>query len=153
MAGYIRSKSEINKFCNTCIKAFILRYRYIKRTSSTNRTVMRVPALLLVLALIISAIGCSTTERASEHEESVFAESVELKQVRPDGAISDDRDYYRDLGDYLYRVPGVLISGNRVTIRGINSFQSEIEPLFRSRRKCSGQQLCTGQQFYQCTRY
>lgn len=53
---------------------------------------------------------------------------------KPEGAIQDDSDVYRSLADYLQRVPGVNVMGpegnQMVTIRGINTFSSGIEPLF-----------------------
>lgn len=91
---------------------------------------MKVLSKLFLLSLMISFVACSTSEQTAHDDPAAFGKSVQLENVRPDGAISDDRDYYRDLGDYLQRVPGILISGNRAMIRGINSFQSEIEPLF-----------------------
>ncbi len=91
---------------------------------------MKVLSRLLILLLVVGLAACSTSEQTAHGDLASFEGSVELENVRPDGAISDDRDYFRDLGDYLQRVPGILISGNRAMIRGVSSFQSEIEPLF-----------------------
>lgn len=82
----------------------------------------------LLFFLLVWITGCASTESTANDSNS--ESETELKQVRPDGAISDDEDYFRDLGDYLHRVPGVTISGQTAIIRGVNSFNSGIEPLF-----------------------
>lgn len=49
---------------------------------------------------------------------------------RPEGSVYDDKDYFTSLADYLYKVPGVNISGSGVvTIRGVNSFDSTYSPI------------------------
>lgn len=81
----------------------------------------KLPLPILFLSLFI--MGCSSV-----------GTSVSAERGRPEGSISDDRDYYRSLADYLYNVPGVRVqgSGNNayVTIRGITSFHSTNEPLY-----------------------
>lgn len=82
------------------------------------------PILLLsVLSLSLLFMGCSSV-----------GSSVSGENDRPEDSISDDKDYYRNLADFLHRVPGVNISGSgdyvTVTIRGINSFNSGITPLY-----------------------
>lgn len=53
---------------------------------------------------------------------------------KPEGSISDSKNYYQSLADYLTKVPGVNVqgSGNNayVTIRGISSFNSTNAPLY-----------------------
>lgn len=87
----------------------------------------------LISTLFLIA-ACSSTKPGNTAQERIETPHIELENIRPADGISDDRDRYRNLADYLYRVPGVNVrgSGNNavVTIRGINSFQSGIEPLF-----------------------
>ena len=79
---------------------------------------------ILAISLSVMSIGCS----------SVSSTVTGNKSGKPEGSISDDRDYFTSLADYLHQVPGVNISGSGVvTIRGINSFDtrySPISPLF-----------------------
>lgn len=89
---------------------------------------MKLPILISTIALILLFFGCSTSETSTAeiHNRSV--------NIHPEGAISDDNNYYRSLADYLKKVPGINISGSEnnqmVTVRGISSFNSGIEPLF-----------------------
>ena len=75
--------------------------------------------LLICLPLIIT--NCSTTERAPR--ESRTADSSEV-----------DFSNYRNLADYLRRLPGVQVRGTgdnvNIQIRGASSFSSETQPLF-----------------------
>jgi TonB-dependent SusC/RagA subfamily outer membrane receptor len=95
---------------------------------------MRLSIQLFFFSAIFFIAGCSSTEQINATDDEEQEQSVQLINVRPADSISDDRNYHRSLADYLYRVPGINIrgSGNStvVTIRGINSFQSGIEPLF-----------------------
>lgn len=72
--------------------------------------------------------GCASTE--STVNDSQTESRTEMENKRPDGAISDDKGALQNLGDYLQRVPGVQVNGHTVIIRGVNSFNSGIEPLF-----------------------
>lgn len=85
---------------------------------------MRSAFLIVIVFLSLLFAGCS----------SVGSTVAGDNRVRPEGSVSDDNDYYTCLADYLYKVPGVNISGSGVvTIRGINSFDttySPITPLF-----------------------
>lgn len=77
----------------------------------------KIPLLLISLAFLF--VGCSSVSSTVAEDNN-----------RPDGSISDDKDYYTSLADYLYQVPGVNISGSGVvTIRGINSFDSRYTPI------------------------
>ncbi len=79
--------------------------------------------LLYITASILFA-GCTGTGSLAESGNS----------SRPEGSVYDDSDYYRSLADFLHRVPGVNVrgSGNNVsvTVRGINSFNAGITPLY-----------------------
>jgi TonB-dependent SusC/RagA subfamily outer membrane receptor len=91
---------------------------------------MKLPVQPILISLMLLIAGCASSEQTASSQQ----QHAELENVRPPGSISDDKDYYRNLADYLYRVPGVNITGSggstMVTIRGINSFSSGIEPLF-----------------------
>ena len=87
---------------------------------------MKYPFLYLLFLFILFVSACSSQKHATQADEH--------QTTMPDGAVHDDRDIYRSLADYLQQVPGVNIMGSQgnqmVTIRGINSFSSGIEPLF-----------------------
>ncbi|MEX0660318.1 MAG: TonB-dependent receptor plug domain-containing protein [Balneolaceae bacterium] len=84
--------------------------------------------LLFPFLLLFVVMSCSSTETTTNQSSS----GTQLEQVEmpPKGSVSDDKDFYRDLSDYLRRIPGVNVTQNTVTIRGISSFTSGIEPLF-----------------------
>lgn len=48
--------------------------------------------------------------------------------------VSDDKDYYTSLADFLRRVPGVSVRGSGddvlIRMRGINSFNTGVTPLY-----------------------
>lgn len=84
---------------------------------------MKSKLLLSILTFsLLFAAGCSSTS-------NTVSESGD-----DDGRISNEKDYYRSLADYLTKVPGVNVSGSGdsayVTIRGISSFQSGNTPLY-----------------------
>lgn len=80
---------------------------------------MRTNILLSIIFLSLLIAGCSSV-----------SSTVADNNNRPEGSISDDKDYYASLSDYLYQVPGVNISGSGiVTIRGIHSFDSKYTPV------------------------
>ncbi|HMB42004.1 MAG TPA: TonB-dependent receptor plug domain-containing protein [Balneolaceae bacterium] len=92
---------------------------------------MKLFKILSFFILLGFATACSTTESA----QSSQAEQNSQVQSEDDSKnISDQNDYFRTLADFLQRVPGVNVSGTQnnkvVTIRGINSFNAGIEPLF-----------------------
>lgn len=76
---------------------------------------------ILTLSLLFTAACSSTSNSVSKSEDN-------------DGRISNEKDYYRSLADYLTKVPGVNVTGSGdnayVTIRGISSFQSGNTPLY-----------------------
>lgn len=87
---------------------------------------MKAYTFLLIFLAAFLAISCATSDSATQ---------TELRQVQePIDVVNDDKDYFRDLADFLRRVPGVNITGTgnnqRVVIRGVSSFNSGIEPLF-----------------------
>lgn len=89
---------------------------------------MKIPVLLSIISLILLIFGCSTSE------PGIAESQVKSDTENPEGAVTDNKNYYRSLADYLYQIPGINISGPKnnqlVTIRGISSFNSGIEPLF-----------------------
>lgn len=83
---------------------------------------MKSKLLLPIIALSLLFAGCSSTG------------STTTSSGESDGRISNEKDYYRSLADYLTKVPGVNVNGSgdnaSVTIRGISSFNSTNSPLF-----------------------
>lgn len=92
---------------------------------------MKLFKLLSFLIILGLAAACSTTESAQSPQEE---QNIQVQSGEDSKNISDQNDYFRTLADYLQRVPGVNVSGTQnnkvVTIRGINSFNAGIEPLF-----------------------
>lgn len=84
---------------------------------------MRQILLLSFFSLSLLFAGCGSVSNTVADENG-----------RPEGSITDDKDYYRSLADYLRQVPGVSVRGSGdnayVTIRGISSFSSGNSPLF-----------------------
>lgn len=80
---------------------------------------MKTYILLPLLSLSFLFAGCSSVG------SSVAGDNSE----RPEGSISDDKDYFTSLADYLYKVPGVNINSGVVTIRGYSSFDSRFSPI------------------------
>ena len=90
--------------------------------------------LFKILSFFI-LLGFTTASSTTESAQSSQAEQNSEVQSQDDSKnISDQNDYFRTLADFLQRVPGVNVSGTQnnkvVTIRGINSFNAGIEPLF-----------------------
>lgn len=85
---------------------------------------MKSHLLLTFISLSLLCAGCASSG------------STVLRDNRtiPEGSVQDDMDVYRNLSEYLHRVPGVKVwgSGNNVTvtIRGINSVNLGITPLY-----------------------
>ncbi len=81
---------------------------------------------LLIIPFFLLLTGCATSDQTTEE--------VKLENVRPADSVSDDRNYNQNLADFLRRVPGVNVTGSAnnqmVTVRGISSINSGIEPLF-----------------------
>jgi TonB-dependent SusC/RagA subfamily outer membrane receptor len=92
---------------------------------------MKLFKILSFLIILGFAAACSTTESAQSSQEE---QNSQVRSEEDSKNISDQNDYFRTLADFLQRVPGVNVSGSQnnkvVTIRGINSFNAGIEPLF-----------------------
>lgn len=93
---------------------------------------MKLLKIIPLLLLFGFAAACSTTESAQSSDSDQQAKNQTT--TRESDYVSDSKDYFRSLADFLERVPGVNVSGGEqnavVTIRGISSFNSGIEPLF-----------------------
>jgi len=89
---------------------------------------MKLFNIISLLLIFVFAAACSTTELA-ESDPTDFENSSQRSDT-----VSDINDYYRSLADFLRRTPGINISGGEnntvVTIRGVNSFYSEVQPLY-----------------------
>lgn len=84
---------------------------------------MKKTFLLSILSLSLMFVGCSSSGPVLTEENG-----------RPEGSVSDDKDFYRNLADYLSQLSGVNVQGSgnnaSVTIRGISSFNLTNEPLY-----------------------
>ncbi len=83
-------------------------------------------SFIFIFSLLFQA--CSTSEQTTVREHSSRS---------PDGSpvvVSDARDTYRTLADYLARVPGVQVSGPShnpsIKVRGSSSFMANTDPLY-----------------------
>ena len=89
---------------------------------------MKKAIYILASLFIMSIIGCTHTQ------QTVDESGLDVVNVRPDNAVANQPDYFRNLADFLYRVPGVQVTGPStnptVTVRGISSINSGIEPLY-----------------------
>lgn len=89
---------------------------------------MKKAILILTPLFLVSFSGCFTSQSTVENE------GIDIVNVVPDDAVSNQLDYFRNLADFLYRVPGVNVTGPSsnptVTVRGISSINSGIEPLY-----------------------
>lgn len=90
--------------------------------------IMKIPVLLSIISLILLTFGCAISKPGTTDSQ------IKSENEHPEGAVTDNKNYYRSLADYLHQIPGINISGPEnnqvVTIRGISSFNSGIEPLF-----------------------
>lgn len=79
---------------------------------------------LSILATALLFAGCSSTGSVTKSETS----------ENPRGSVSDKYNNFYSLADFLYRVPGVNVSGSgnnvSVTVRGVNSFNMDVSPLY-----------------------
>lgn len=79
---------------------------------------------LSILATALFFTACASSESVAESE----------KKENPKGSVSDQYNNFHSLADYLYRVPGVNVSGSgnnvSVIVRGVNSFNSNVSPLY-----------------------
>jgi TonB-dependent SusC/RagA subfamily outer membrane receptor len=96
--------------------------------------------IVVFLLMIIGIQGCATTDTVSE--------GIVL-DTDTDDIISYEN--FRDLADYLRRIPGVQVTGAgdnvNVQIRGTSSFTSETRPLY----VVDGQ--IRGNSYYEVNRY
>jgi TonB-dependent SusC/RagA subfamily outer membrane receptor len=90
---------------------------------------MKTRTLLFLCSFLFLMAACATSENTTSGSQD-----FDLHAGSAVNTVTDDRDYYRSLADYLQRVPGVYVSGPQnnqmVLIRGVSSFNSEIEPLY-----------------------
>jgi len=94
----------------------------------SNGVAMKNQTLLFLFSFLFLMAACTTSEQTTRPHE------IELHTGHSVNTVTDERDYYRSLADYLQRVPGVYVSGPQnnqmVLIRGVSSFNSEIQPLY-----------------------
>lgn len=95
---------------------------------------MKKAILLFIPIFLVFVIGCFTTKPNVEESGYVEERGLDMTNVIPDGAVPNEIDHYRNLVDFLYRVPGVQVTGPSsnptITVRGISSINSGIEPLY-----------------------
>lgn len=89
---------------------------------------MKSSSLILLFSLFFVFTSCSTSEQTRDREQP---------STSTDGSttvVSDSRDTYRTLADFLQRVPGVQVSGPSqnptIKIRGSASFMANTDPLY-----------------------
>lgn len=89
---------------------------------------MKAAITILITLFILASVSCSTSENTVEPS------GLDTVNLTPDNAVVNQPDHYRNLVDFLHRLPGVQVTGPSnnptVTIRGISSFTSNIEPLY-----------------------
>lgn len=81
---------------------------------------MRTLGVVLILAIIAGLQGCGTAGTTGSATQS--------------HSVEGDMTEYRNLADYLRRIPGVVVTGSgnnlQVQIRGTSSLTSETRPLY-----------------------
>lgn len=79
--------------------------------------------LLSILSISFMVASCSSVGSSA-------AEGTESRE----GTISDSKDYYTSLADFLRRTPGLSVTGSgdnvHVRMRGVNSFNTGVTPLY-----------------------
>jgi F420-0:gamma-glutamyl ligase-like protein len=60
---------------------------------------MKKAIYILASLFIMSIIGCTHTQ------QTVDESGLDVVNVRPDNAVANQPDYFRNLADFLYRVP------------------------------------------------
>ena len=98
---------------------------------------------LFILALALMVISCGTANRAASGDAAAVSDPGEellntgyghIKKKDYTGSITKVKvksgGGYTDIYDYIRgRVPGVVVRGKSITIRGANSINSNTEPL------------------------
>lgn len=89
---------------------------------------MKVIKIILISLFTLTFAGCTASERTVEHAGPEISNNI------PADAIVNQPDHFRNLVDFLHRLPGVVVAGPSnnptVTVRGISSFTANIEPLY-----------------------
>ncbi|MDX1640179.1 MAG: TonB-dependent receptor plug domain-containing protein [Balneolaceae bacterium] len=84
---------------------------------------MKKATLLSIFALSLLFTACSST-----------GSSVADQNESSDRNVSENRDYYTSLADFLRTVPGVSVTGSgenvSIRMRGVNSFNTGVSPLY-----------------------
>lgn len=83
---------------------------------------MKYVTIILFLFLLIGLQSCGTSGSTSD------------SGVRSESNVQESQDSFRELVDYLQRIPGLRITGSgnniNVLVRGTSSFTSETNPLY-----------------------
>lgn len=81
-------------------------------------------------AIILTILGLSVWFTAC----SSVGSSVSDENGSTERNVSDSKDYYTSLADFLRRMPGVSVTGSgenvQVRMRGVNSFNTGVTPLY-----------------------
>lgn len=89
---------------------------------------MKKAIFLLISLFLVSIIGCSTSESTVETDD------LGVSRTSAENSVQNQPDSFRNIVDFLHRVPGINITGPSsnptITIRGISSLISGIEPLY-----------------------
>lgn len=94
-------------------------------------TIFGGPMRVLIYAAVI-AVFFFTNYSSSVKTVYVNNESEKNSGNRSENSISDDKNYYKNLAHFLRKEPGLSITraGENVTVRGVNSFNLSITPLY-----------------------
>lgn len=82
---------------------------------------MRYLSFILLFTVGTAMMSCGTQESATQGDEEVISSQEDMSE-------------YRDLADFLRRLPGIQVRGAgdnvNIQIRGTSSFNSETRPLY-----------------------
>jgi TonB-dependent SusC/RagA subfamily outer membrane receptor len=89
---------------------------------------MKNSTILILFSFFLICSACTSMERTSDSEQTGASGEGSATVV------SDSRDTYRTLADFLQRVPGVQVTGPShnptIKVRGSASFMANTDPLY-----------------------
>jgi TonB-dependent SusC/RagA subfamily outer membrane receptor len=89
---------------------------------------MKDSTILILFSFFLICSACTSMEQTSDSEQTVASDDGSATVV------SDSRDTYRTLADFLQRVSGVQVTGPShnptIKVRGSASFMANTDPLY-----------------------